>query len=327
MRCLVTGASGAVGPVLVRRLQADGHDVAVFCRRPGLLRWPARVVAHTGDVLEPDSLRAAMSRIEVVFHLAAMLHVPNPTPDMRAEYQRVNVDGTRTVIESAAAAGARRVVFFSTIAVYGRTGGRLVDETTTPAPDNLYAETKLAAEDIVLRARGDHGGALGAVLRVAAVYGGRVRGNYDRLVRALNRRRFIPIGGGHNRRTLVFDEDLADAALATATGPSAGRIFNVSDGEFHQMSEIIGAISEALGRRPPRFRIPVRPAQSIASVLDGVCRASRLPLAIRPAIDTYVSDIAVDATLIQNHLGWHPRTTLREGWKRAVSEMRDAGML
>ena len=79
----------------------------------------------------------------------------------------------------------------------------------TLQPDTFYAQTKLAAEQIVLNARRAEGQPLGTVLRLGAVYGSRIKGNYRQLLKALAKRRFVPIGQGQNRRTLVYDRDEA----------------------------------------------------------------------------------------------------------------------
>ncbi len=114
-------------------------------------------------------------------------------------------------------------------------------------PDTFYAQTKLAAEKIVLNARGADGQPLGTVLRLCAVYGSRIKGNYERLTHALVRHRFIPIGSGLNRRTLVYDKDVGRAAVLAVSHPAAagphtnpvgvgaGRVFNVTDGTFHTL--------------------------------------------------------------------------------------------
>jgi len=90
-------------------------------------------------------------------------------------------------------AGVKRVVLFSTIAVYGASDGCVLNEMSPTHPDTFYALTKRAAEQIVLNARGADGQPLGAVLRLGAVYGSRIKGNYERLTHALERHRFIPI--------------------------------------------------------------------------------------------------------------------------------------
>ena len=117
----------------------------------------------------------------------------------------------------------------------------------TLQPDTFYARTKLSAEQIVLNARGADDQPLGTVLRLGAVYGSRIKGNYERLTHALARHRFIPIGSGPNRRTLVYDKDVGRAAALSVTHPAAaGRVFNVTDGEFHTLNEIIESICSFL---------------------------------------------------------------------------------
>jgi len=117
--------------------------------------------------------------------MAALLHIVNPPPEMREKYERVNVGGTATVVEAAIKAGVKRVVLFSTIAVYGPSDGCVLNEMSPTHPDTFYAQTKRTAEQIVLNARGADGQPLGSVLRLGAVYGSRIKGNYERLTRAL----------------------------------------------------------------------------------------------------------------------------------------------
>jgi nucleoside-diphosphate-sugar epimerase len=258
----------------------------------------------------------------VVVHLAALLHIVDPAPALRAEYERVNVGGTAAVIDAALAEDVARVVLMSTIAVYGDGTRARLDEESPPHPDTFYGETKLAAERLALTARRHDGRPLATVLRSAAVYGPRVKGNYDRLVRALARRRFIPIGPGENLRTLIFDRDLATATALAATHPAAaGRVYNVSDGTPHPLREIIAAISQALGRPSPRWHapvVPVRLALRAASVID-----RRLPR----ILDKYLEEVAIDASRIQLELGFRPATTLVDGWRATVDEMRRTGRL
>jgi UDP-glucose 4-epimerase len=312
--------------VLVERLLASGHQVTVLSRRPPQEPWAARVTIHAGEITDSVKVASAVADADVVFHLAALLHIAQPTPQLRSEYDRINVEGTRTIVAAAASAAVRHFIFFSTIAVYGPTDGEVVDERTGARPDTWYGETKLVAERIVLEAS-ERRGLAGSVLRMAAVYGPRVKANYSRLVRALDRGRFVPIGSGRNRRTVVFETDAADAAIAAVHPDAAGRIFNVSDGQFHQMRDIEGAICAALGRRLPRLRLPAVPVRVAASVVDAAVRVAGSRRAIGPAIDTYLTDVAVDATLIRRTLGWSPEVNLNDGWARAVADMRKGGAL
>ena len=106
-------------------------------------------------------------------------------------------------------------------------------------------------------------------MRLGAVYGPRIKGNYERLTRALARHRFIPIGNGLNRRTLIYDKDVGRAAVLAVSHPAAaGRVFNVTDGEYHTLNEIIESICAALGRTPPRLSLPVVPVRFLAGIVE-----------------------------------------------------------
>jgi nucleoside-diphosphate-sugar epimerase len=321
--CLVTGATGAIGPSVVAALSRT-HSVRTLSRRapePQVLTVP--VTAYTGDVAEGDALRRAAQGVDVIVHLASLLHVMDPPPAMRSEYERVNVRGTSAVMAAALAEGTSRVVLMSTIAVYGYNPAHAtLDEESVPRPDTLYAQTKLAAEQVALAARRRDGAPLATVLRAAAVYGPRVKGNYERLVHALARRRFVPIGPGHNRRSLVFETDVAAAAaLAARQEAAAGRIYNVSDGTVHSMREIVAAICAGLGRTPPRWHAPIGP---VRTAVRAASFADQRPLRM---LDKYLEEVVVDARRIQTELGFRPAVGLRDGWAATIEEMRRTGRL
>ena len=171
---------------------------------------------------------------------------------------------------------------------------------------------------------GTDGQPLGTVLRLGAVYGSRIKGNYERLTHALARNRFIPVGSGLNRRTLVYDKDVGRAAALTVSHPAAAsRVFNVTDGGFHTLNEIIESICAALGRNPPRLSLPVGPTRALVGLVEKGSRSIGLkPPITREMIDKYTEDIAVDGSLIQKELGFVPQYDLRAGWEETVREMR-----
>jgi nucleoside-diphosphate-sugar epimerase len=162
------------------------------------------------------------------------------------------------------------------------------------------------------------------VLRLGAVYGSRIKGNYERLTRALSRNRFIPIGNGLNRRTLVYDKDVGRAAALAVSHPAAaGRVFNVTDGEFHTLNEIIESICSALGRKPPRLSLPVGPMRALIRLIEMGSNAVGLkPPVTQALIDKYSEDIAVDGSLIQQELGFVPQYDLKTGWEETIREMQ-----
>lgn len=324
-KILVTGATGAFGPQVVKAVHEAGYPVRVLALNvpdAGLL--PDEVEVHMGDVTDPVAVRAAMEGLEACVHMVALLHVVNPPPSLHEEYERINVGGTAKVVEAAIKFGLKRLVFFSTIAVYGCANGRILTEDSEPQPENSYAQTKLAAERIVLEAKRADGQPLGTVLRLGAVYGSRIRGNYLRLLRLIARGWFVPIGDGRNRRTLIYDRDAARVALDALHHPAAaGKIFNVSDGHFHTMSEIITAMCLAIGRTPPRIALPVGPVRFLTGLLEDTVGLIGWQLPIgRATIDKYTEDVAVSSQRIQTELGFVPRFDLRAGWRRTVQAIR-----
>jgi len=174
-----------------------------------------------------------------------------------------------------------------------------------------------------LSARSADGQPLGTVLRLGAVYGSRIKGNYELLTNTLARHRFIPVGSGLNRRTLVYDKDIGHAAVLALSHPAAGRVFNVTDGGFHTLNEIIESICSALGRKPPRLSLPVGPTRSLIRLIEKGSNAIGLkPPVTKAIIDKYTEDIAVDGSLIQQELGFVPQYGLKTGWEETIREMR-----
>ena len=119
-----------------------------------------------------------------------------------------------------------------------------------------------------------------------------------------------------------------DYAKFAAQHPAAGRVFNVSDGQYHTMTEIISAMCEALGRTPPQISLPVAPVRLVAGILEDAGRMIGYQSPVgRATINKYTEDIAVDGSLIQKELGFVPQYDLSAGWREVVQEMRRMGEL
>src|SRR5438132_2784178 len=307
-RCLITGATGAVGPQVVKAFQAAGYIVRILVRRePRPDQVNPGVETSIGDLVD-SPLSQATHDVDVVVHLAALLHVTARGRTL-ADYRRVNVEGTRRLIDAAISSNVSRIVYFSTIAVYGSGDGRVLDESSPPDPKTPYAASKLESERLVLNSR------IGVVLRLASIYGAGIKGNYQSLVRAIKRGTYIPIGRGENRRTLIHEGDAARAAIVAAESNAvAGAVFNVTDGSFHSVREIVECIAAALGRKAPRFHLPVAPVRALASFVHASER-----------LEKYLEDLAVAGTRFQRCTGFRPKVDLRSGWEATIRGMRDSG--
>jgi len=322
---LITGATGALGPRVVFAFRNAGYQVRTFSidKVPTNI-FPPGTEIFVGDVTDPAALNSAMQGVDAVVHMAALLHMVNPPAEMRGQYERVNVGGTAKVVEAAMKVGVGRIVFLSTIAVYGASNGHVLNEMSPTNPDTFYAQTKCIAEQIVLNAKNANGIPLATVLRLSAVYGPRIKGNYERLTHALAQHRFIPIGKGRNRRTLIYDKDVARAIVLALSHPAAaGKVYNVSDGEYHTVHEIIESICAALGRTSPMFSLPLGLMQRLTENVDKSIRffAFKSP-ATKSIIEKYTEDIVVDGSLIQRELGFVPEFNLKNGWEETIREMQ-----
>jgi len=322
---LLTGARGAIGPTVAEGLAEAGYEVRQFDRAVVPASGdcdPGRQVR--GDLADEACVREAVRGMDYVVHLAAILDTGAARLEPDSEMWRVNVQGTRNLVEAAVAAGVKRVVLFSSTSVYGATSAEPVTEAAPVRPVSAYAKSKVEAEKLALGARRQDGTPLAVVLRLAAVYGPRVRGNYRRLITALDKGRFVPFGSGDNLRTLVYVEDVARAAvLALEQDAAAGGVFNVTDGRVHPMREIIESICAALGRNPPRWHLPGWPFRLCRRLMAKNPELFRKRfLAPAAAMMVYFDHSAVDGSKACRELGFQPGFELRRGMEETVRQMR-----
>jgi nucleoside-diphosphate-sugar epimerase len=298
---LVTGANGFVGRILCDLLAASGRKVrrAVRTPVPGL---PDAVAV--GDIGPDTNWHTALEGVSGVVHLAARTHVLHETAmDPLAEYRRINVSGTERLARSAAACGVRRFVFLSSVKVNGeRTTARPCAEGDTPLPEDAYGISKWEAEQALLRLAAGTGLQV-VVLRPPLVYGPGVKGNFLRLMNLVARGVPLPLGAVDNRRSLIFNGNLADAIVNALDAPqAAGRTYLVSDGEDVSTPDLVRGLARALG---VKLRLPSFPlaALGLAATLAGK----------RAELARLTGSLQVDSSRIRRELGWRPPFTLAQG--------------
>jgi len=297
-RIVVTGASGFIGRVLVRRAREAGHELVPLSRTDGSLQ--------TGYE-EADVLARAFDGADAVVHLAARAHRGGTDRDFD-----VNVQLTRAVARAALAAGAKRVVLLSSIGVNGdATHGKAFDENGPPAPVQPYARSKLRCEqELQSLLRGS--GTEWAIARPPLVYGPHAPGNFGRLVNAVARGWPLPLRSVQNRRTLVSLDSLCEAILACALEPqAAGQLFLLADEEDLSTPEIVRCIARGL-QRPAR----------LWSVPPGLLKAGAALLGRPRAAQGLCDSLQVDASKARRLLHWTPEAGSREGIARAAAAWR-----
>lgn len=322
-KVLVTGATGAVGLALVRTLLQAAYAVRVLVRSTSdVTLLPTGIEIMQGDITDTEAVIKAVANCQFVFHLAAKLHLNSPDETMRQAYHQVNVDGTRNVVKAAQRAFVERVIIFSSISVYGSSGGNeILDESSPLNGNTLYAQTKIEAEQIALSAENNHGQPLCIILRLAAVYGPRMKGNYVKLFKAIKKGMFLQIGDGSNRRTIIYDEDVALAALCAINSPQAwGEIFNITDGETHRFDTILASMHKALGKTPRKIHLPIAP---IKLGLIGIDKLAQLvwkkPAVGSNLLEKLLEDVAVSGKKAKTRLNFTPQVGLEAGWEKIVA--------
>jgi nucleoside-diphosphate-sugar epimerase len=304
MRILITGANGFVGSALIPILRSHGHQIRASVRRPGIAPVPDTVV--TGDVGPDTDWTQALLGIDAVVHLAARVHQMDDPADpslVMEAYRRINVEGTRRLAESAAAAGVRRMVFVSTIkAVTENSGDTPVTETTPPAPETPYGISKLEGE-LALAQVGERTGLETVILRPPLVYGPGVGANFLRLLALCRNATPLPLGAIHNRRSLVFVENLAGAIASCVEHPAAGGgCFFVHDGKALSTPELIRTLARIMNRPARLFSVP-------PSLLRGALTLVRHG----DAYERLAASLELDDRLLRRTLGWQPFWSQEDG--------------
>ena len=267
----VTGAFGFIGRHLVKRLCQEGCAVRALMRdQAGRVDRMDGVEVVVGDVRDQQMMKAAAVGCDIVFHLAGKVHAVADSPRDEAVYRVVNVEGTRNVLEGAAAGGARRFVYFSSVKVMSEGAAQCLDESSDLSPMTAYGRSKLAAEQLVL----DYGKRAGlhvTCLRLPLVYGPGGKGNLDRMIAAIDRGIFPPLPELGNRRSVVHVSNVVQAALLAATSPSAnGRCYFVTDARAYSTAELYELICRALGKPVPQWRVPLWVLRAAAQCGDVV---------------------------------------------------------
>jgi dihydroflavonol-4-reductase len=253
---LVTGATGFVGSAVARALLRRGHPVRILARptsdRRNLANLAVEVVE--GALEDPRSLARAVAGCRYLFHVAAdyRLWVPEPAPMFRA-----NVDGTRDLMAAALDAGVERVVYTSSVATLGLVAGGAADEDTPSSAGDMigpYKRSKFDAEEVVRQFARERGLPVIIVNPSTPVGPGDVKPTpTGRMILEAARGQmpaFVDTG-----LNIVHVDDVAEGHLAAAEKGRLGERY-ILGGENLSLAEILAKVARAVGRRPPRLRLP-----------------------------------------------------------------------
>ncbi|HEX7050659.1 MAG TPA: NAD-dependent epimerase/dehydratase family protein [Longimicrobiales bacterium] len=316
---LVTGATGFIGRHLCSRLVGEGWHVRGLVRPPGTSPGPGIERAVAADLSDRRAIGAAMRGVDAVIHLAARVHVMrDAASDPLAAFRRVNVEGTRTLLAEASAAGVTRFVFASSVKAMGEGGDTVWTEAAPAMPTDPYGISKLEAERVVTDFA-DRTGLHATILRLPLVYGPGMKGNLVRLFHLVHRGVPIPLGRVQNRRSMAYVGNVVGAILSVLRTPAAAReLFLVSDGEDLSTPELIRAIGYVLGKPPRLWPVPLRLIEAAGIVGDAAARIWRgFPLT-SAELRRLTGSLAVDSSKLRRVTGFVPEMTVMQGLERTA---------
>ena len=307
MKYLITGGAGFIGSHIARALLEQGADVRVLDnfssgKRENLTGLDVEILE--GDLRDASTVTRAVQGVEVIFHEAAFVSVPE-SMEKPQDCLDVNVTGTSMLFEAARKAGVGRVVIASSAAVYGDSDAMPLVENTPLMQLSPYAVSK-RIDEMYAELFTNQFGLEVAALRYFNVYGPRQRPDsmYAAAVpifirRMLDNKPITVYGDGGQTRDLINVRDVVQANLLASQHPAApGQIFNVCTGVETRILDLLDILYKLFPNAPKHIHAETRAGDIYRSI--GTPRK------------------------IKDTLGFDPKVTLAEGLKEAVEEMRGA---
>jgi len=318
VKAFVTGSTGFVGQHLVQELLAHGYEVTALVRTMDRARaLPPGLQLASGDVTRPDSMRFGMRGADVVFHAAAWYTVGVGSKD-RERMHRINVEGTRQTLELAAELGVPKIVYTSTVGVFGNTRGQLVDETYKAAGltfESEYERTKYLAHYEVAVPLQQRGVPV-VIVCPGVIYGPGDTSLMGSVFRLYARRRLPAMIGPDNAVTWAHVDDIAAGHRLAAEKGRPGETYIIA-GPALTYQAFFKACERATGLPAPFLWLPSGLARLMSQTLRGVT----------PGLAELMQNVAgvsylARADKAKRELGWNPRS-VEEGVLEMIERLKE----
>jgi UDP-glucose 4-epimerase len=324
---LVTGGSGFIGSHVVDRLVASGHEPRIFDLVPSPYHNALVIEYLQGDLVEQESVRMAVRGCDAVIHLAAVSDV-NKVLANPALAEAVNAGGTRAVLEAARLEYVPRVVYASTVWVYGSSNGNgpLGEDEPLSMPGHLYTATKLAGE-MYCSSFDELYGLDTTIARFGIPYGPRARPATVLaafVAKALADEPITIAGDGMQSRRFVYVEDLADGVVAALNPVASGRVYNLVGAENTTVREIAEKVTRVV-RAVPILHVEGRPGDIQGAEISGERAKRELGWGATTSFDEGIRRYLEWLTTGNGHVAARSSARVTRGDPVARSESRISG--
>jgi dihydroflavonol-4-reductase len=317
MRAFVTGGTGFIGSRVVKRLRDRGDEVVVLARRPEKAAGLDAEIVE-GDLGDADAIRRGVEGCQAVFHIAADYRVGMPKSKRESMYD-ANVRGTERILDAAAAAGVDRIVYVSTVNVFGNTNGQTVDESyerdEADGFVSTYDETKYRAHKVAEQRAAQ--GAPIVIVQPGSVYGPGDHALVGQMIDQASTGKMPAKAFPELGLNMVHVDDVADGIMLAYDKGKPGESY-VLGGEITTQGDLIDKAAAIGGKKPPRMKVPPVVLKAMIPVGRFVGPAMGLPPNFREMISAAhnVTYWAKDDKA-RSELGYQPRD-LETGLRQTI---------
>ncbi len=290
MKTLVTGASGFLGQILVKKLYSTG-EVKSLSKSQGN--------DFVIDIVKPFS---ALPSFDRVIHCAGQAHSTPKSEQESKTFFKVNVEGTQNLLNALEQTPPKQLVLASTVAVYGLEEGKQVHESHPLLGSTPYAKSKILKEELVMD-WGEKNKVNILILRLPLVVGQNPPGNLGKMIQAIRAGRYVTIGKGDARKSMILATDLGD--FLESANLDLNGTYNLTDGYHPSFKELEQLICRQLGKRKP-YIIPLELARLIGKIGDIF---HFFPVKSK-TIDKMIKELTFDDTKARKEINWKAQSVL-----------------
>jgi len=326
VKYLITGATGFIGPHLVKKLASEGHSCRCLVRT-GSNAEPLKasgVELVEGDIIRAESLKGIADGMDRVLHMATLGHMSNFTVT-ESMFDAINVQGTQNVMAEALRGGVQRVVHCSTVAAMGICEEVPATEESLCNPHHPFGRSKLKAEQNV-RGLIKEKQLPAVIIRFSMVYGPGDSRDILKLTRMAQKGLFPKVGNRPKLTPLIHVNDAIQGLLLAAEKGAIGETYLLTNHNSLPFDEIRKILQTALGVTRLPLYVPEWAALSIASLAEKIFPAiGKIPPVSRKNIESTLADRVFSIEKARGEIGFNPQVDPVKGLKETVAWYKEKG--